>query len=140
MDTYLTAESAVAEAAGSAASGGKRRVSPRSDDQKRRRSTRTNSAGLDIQNDSYCWLCHKVPVPFFRDFLCILRGTESNKFIRYQRPQFKNNFHPSFLALESSVADPNQNPIKIISHLIGYRVPVLPVLTSQNNCSGTGAG
>ena len=64
MDTYLTAESAAAVEVASCAASGKRRLSPRAEDQKRRRSTRTNSAGLDIQNDSYCWICHKVENTF----------------------------------------------------------------------------
>ena len=73
MDTYLTAAesssttasiSVLAESSATA-TGGKRRLSPRAEDQKRRRSTRTNSAGVDVQNDSYCWICHKVMVPCF---------------------------------------------------------------------------
>jgi hypothetical protein len=66
MDTYLTtSETAVkgegAAVAGSAPGGGnKRRLSSRTDDVKRRRSMRTNSSGLDVQSDGYCWICHKV--------------------------------------------------------------------------------
>ncbi len=65
MDTYLTtSETTAVEAAvaGSSAPGGgnKRRLSSRTDDVKRRRSMRTNSSGLDVQSDGYCWICHKV--------------------------------------------------------------------------------
>ncbi len=64
MDTYLTtSETTAGEAAvaGSAPGGGnKRRLSSRTDDVKRRRSMRTNSSGLDVQSDGYCWICHKV--------------------------------------------------------------------------------
>ncbi len=66
MDNYLTtSETTAAEAAavaGSAPGGGnKRRLGSRTDDVKRRRSMRTNSSGLDVQSDGYCWICHKVP-------------------------------------------------------------------------------
>jgi hypothetical protein len=63
MDTYLTAETVTADSASVTAvagGGGKRRISTRAEDQKRRRSTRMNSSGLDVQSDSYCWICHKV--------------------------------------------------------------------------------
>jgi hypothetical protein len=64
MDTYLTTSETTAgeaAAAGSAPGGGnKRRLSSRTDDVKRRRSMRTNSSGLDVQSDGYCWICHKV--------------------------------------------------------------------------------
>jgi hypothetical protein len=68
MDTYLTtSETTAGEAAALAESsapggGNKRRLSSRTDDVKRRRSMRTNSSGLDVQSDGYCWICHKVPV------------------------------------------------------------------------------
>ena len=57
MDSYLSAELVASTQAG------KRKLSPRTGDEqqhvKRRRSTRTNSSGLDVQSDGYCWICHK---------------------------------------------------------------------------------
>jgi len=57
MDSYLSTEMATEEAA---TTGVKRRASPRGEETvKRRRSTKTNSSGLDILSDGYCWTCHK---------------------------------------------------------------------------------
>jgi len=57
MDSYLSAELVASTQTG------KRKLSPRTGDEqqhvKRRRSTRTNSSGLDVQSDGYCWICHK---------------------------------------------------------------------------------
>ena len=55
MDTYLTSEML------SGSAHGKRKLSRGGEDQntKRRRSNRTNSSGLDVQSDGYCWLCHR---------------------------------------------------------------------------------
>ena len=59
MDSYLSTEMATEESA-AATTGGKRRASPRGEEAvKRRRSTKTNSSGLDILSDGYCWICHK---------------------------------------------------------------------------------
>lgn len=58
MDTYLSGEII----SNSSAAGNKRKIGPRTGDEqsaKRRRSTRTNSSGIDVQSDGYCWLCHK---------------------------------------------------------------------------------
>lgn len=58
MDSYLNTEMATEAAA--ATTGVKRRASPRGEESvKRRRSTKTNSSGLDILSDGYCWTCHK---------------------------------------------------------------------------------
>lgn len=57
MDSYLSTEMATEE---TSTTGVKRRASPRGEETvKRRRSTKTNSSGLDILSDGYCWTCHK---------------------------------------------------------------------------------
>ena len=62
MEHYLVTEQAgqILEEQGEGR-GGKRRHSPRGEDGggKRRRNTKTNSSGLDVLSDGYCWLCHK---------------------------------------------------------------------------------
>jgi len=59
MDSYLSTEMAT-EGTATTPTGLKRRASPRGEETvKRRRSTKTNSSGLDILSDGYCWTCHK---------------------------------------------------------------------------------
>ena len=85
--------------------GGKRRHSPRGEDgsTKRRRNTKTNSSGLDVLSDGYCWICHKEG-----DVICCEACPRYPRTMSWQRRRVSSVcrvFHLACVRLEASPAE-----------------------------------